>query len=122
MASDLLRFSLLLVSCWRARTPGRKCPSLGVEEVVLFRFNKMLNWQKQTFFLVRGWHHKGLMLRAPKWLAAALKRTNISTIPLVFSHQWREPTSPVFLYCIQEWDPTRVGYREPVPIWNRFQY
>src|SRR4029434_9326445 len=62
------------------------------------------------------------MRSAPKWLAAALKRTNISTIPLVFSHQWREPTSPVFLYCIQEWDPTRVGYREPVPIWNRLQY
>ena len=54
MANETLRFPLLLVSCWRARTPGRKCPSLGVEEVVLFRFNKMLNWQKQTFFLGGG--------------------------------------------------------------------
>ena len=32
---------------------------------------EMLNWQKQTFFS-RGGHHKGVMLRAPKWLAAAL--------------------------------------------------
>ena len=31
---------------------------------------EMLNWQKQTFFS-RGGHHKGVMLRAPKWLAAA---------------------------------------------------
>ena len=54
MANETLRFSLLLVSCWRARTPGRKCPSLGVEEVVLFRFNKMLNWQELKFFSREG--------------------------------------------------------------------
>ena len=54
MANETLRFPLLLVSRWRAHTPGRKCPSFGVEEVVLFRFNKMLNWQKKTFFFSGG--------------------------------------------------------------------
>src|SRR4029434_794044 len=64
--------------CWSAvgaRTPGRKCPSFGVVEVVLFRFDKMLNWQKTGFFFLGGGHHKGVMRREPKWLAAALSES-----------------------------------------------
>src|SRR4029434_4289670 len=61
--TEINRFMLWLMEpcdfhyCWSAlgaRTPGRKCPSCGVEEVVLFRFNKMLNWQKQMFFSLGG--------------------------------------------------------------------
>jgi len=34
--------------------------------------NKNLNWQKQTFFFLGVVPHKGIMLMAPKWLAATL--------------------------------------------------
>jgi len=37
--------------------------------IFLFRFNKMLNRQKQQFF---SWAGGGVMLRTPKWRAAAL--------------------------------------------------
>ena len=47
------------------------CDAAIVLLVLSYMFgNKNLNWQNQTFLGVG--HHKGIILRAPKWLAAAL--------------------------------------------------
>ena len=86
MANETLRFPLLLVSCWRARTPGRH-------------------------FFSRGGHHKGVMLRAPKWLAAALLILLANTNMINIERQCLPRGFTVFaiqcnlfnqLYCIQQ--------------------
>ena len=50
------------------------CDAAIVLLVLSYMFgNKKLNWQKLMFFFLGVGRHKGIMLRAPKWLAVTLK-------------------------------------------------